>query len=218
LDVALLSVLFFIAAVLYSSVGQAGGTAYLAVMAFMSVSTAVMKPTALVLNILVATVATLRYARADRFSWRSWWPFAAGSIPLAFVGGWWQLSAPTFRLIAGTALIITAVRFAWRTNSTPNEVRPPPVLAGIGSGAAIGLLAGLTGTGGGVFLTPLSWSAAGPTSATWPGVSAAFIMVNSIAGLAGNVVNVGSFPHSSGLGPPSSAPAPCSEPNWSVAS
>jgi uncharacterized membrane protein YfcA len=194
LDVALLSVLFFLAAVLYSSVGQAGGTAYLAVMAFMGVSTAVMKPTALVLNVLVATIATVRYVRAGRFSWRSWWPFAAGSAPLAFTGGWWQLGERTFGLIAGVILLITAVRFAWRTTPVLAAVRPPPVPLGMLSGAAIGLLAGLTGTGGGVFLTPLMLMMGWSNVRDAAGVSAAFILVNSMAGLAGNYANVGSLP------------------------
>src|SRR4051812_23458832 len=107
-----LALLFFVVAILYSSVGHAGASGYLAAMAMCSVEPAVMKPTALVLNILVATIATIRFYKAGYFSWKTFWPFAVASIPLAFVGGAWKLNSHVYKAIVGTVLIVSAIRLA----------------------------------------------------------------------------------------------------------
>lgn len=184
----LLPLLILVAAVLYSAVGHAGASAYLAAMALVGVAPAVMKPVALCLNVLVATIATTQYARAGCFSWRLLLPFVAGSIPAAYVGGAITLPGHWYRPLVGAVLMLAAVRLfvARAPAETQGEKSPPPALAAA-AGAVIGLLAGLTGTGGGIFLSPLLMLAgwAGPRRAA--GASAAFILANSIAGLAGLV-------------------------------
>lgn len=191
--------LFFVVAVVYSSVGHAGASGYLAAMAFVGVSVDVMKPTALVLNILVATIATASFHRAGHFSWRTLWPFALGSIPLAFVGGAVKLPTPIYRRIVGVVLILSAIRLAqsaFQAKHGADEApgAEPPIGKAVVCGGAIGLLAGLTGTGGGIFLSPLLLLLGWATTKRAAAVSAAFILVNSIAGLGGNLVSVRSIP------------------------
>jgi len=184
------------ASILYSSVGHAGASGYLAVMALTGVEAAVMKPGALVLNLAVAAIATVRFARAGHFSWPLLWPFAVTSVPFAFVGGAIQLPGQWYKQAVGLVLLFAATRLVLdtrRQDDTPHHDRPPLTPA-MTSGAAIGLLAGLTGTGGGIFLSPLllftGWSGTRETG----GVSAAFILVNSASGLAGNLTSVGALP------------------------
>lgn len=187
-----LAAAFVVAAVLYSSVGHAGASGYLAVMAFAGMPVPMMRPTALVLNLLVASIATIRFARAGFFSWSLFWPFALGSIPLAYVGGAITLPGHWYRTLVGIVLWLAAARLA--LNVTTGKVAPPAKPVAIGCGAGIGLLAGLTGTGGGIFLSPLllfmGWAETRQTG----GVAAAFILVNSAAGLAGNPASLGHLP------------------------
>ncbi|MDQ6653306.1 MAG: sulfite exporter TauE/SafE family protein [Acidobacteriota bacterium] len=193
-----LTILIFAAALLYSSVGHAGASGYLAAMALLGVAPAVMKPTALTLNILVATIATVKFYRAGCFSFRLLWPFALASIPCAFLGGYITLPGHTYKTIVGVILLFAAYGLFRVANKAAEqiEVKHIPLWAALLSGAVIGLLSGLTGTGGGIFLSPLllfmDWAETRQTS----GVSAAFILVNSIAGLLGNVSSIGSLPSS----------------------
>ena len=190
----LLPLAFFLAATLYSSVGHAGASGYLAAMAFLGVPTPVMRPTALVLNLLVASIASVRFARAGFFSWRLFWPFALGSVPLAFVGGGITLPGHWYRTLLGLVLWLAAARLLldWRVRQGAASAPAPPVA--VACGAGIGLLSGLTGTGGGIFLSPLllfmRWAETRETG----GVSAVFILVNSAAGLAGNPTTVAHLP------------------------
>jgi len=191
----LLAACMFLGAVLYTSVGHAGASAYLALMALFGLPTAVMRPTALVLNVLVASLTSFRYGRAGLFRWRTLWPFLIGALPFAVLGGSLQLPGELYRPLVGAVLWIAAARLLW-----PREIKAigvpqdPPVLVAALIGAGIGLLAGLTGTGGGIFLSPvllfLGWS--NPKTAS--GVVAAFILCNSIAGLSGNIASVQSLP------------------------
>jgi uncharacterized membrane protein YfcA len=188
----LIALLIFVVAVLYSTVGHAGASGYLAVMALFGLAPAVMKPTALTLNIIVAIVGTIRFVRAGFFSWRVFWPFAVASIPAAFVGGWLTLPASVYKAIVGVVLLYSAVRIFFSAKSASDQqTHTPPVTLALLLGAALGFLSGLTGVGGGIFLSPLlllmRWSRTKETS----GVSAAFILVNSIAGLLGH----GMFAH-----------------------
>lgn len=184
----LLAILFFVAAILYSSVGHAGASGYLAAMALVGVSAEVMRPTALLLNILVASVATQRFLSAGRFSWRTFWPFAMTSIPAAFIGGRIQLPPMVFKPLVGLVLLYAAARLLMTAKQEEREdAKPPSVAVSLIFGAALGLLSGLVGVGGGIFLSPLLIFAGWATIRVTAGVSALFILVNSIAGLAGNL-------------------------------
>ena len=176
----------FLIALLYSSVGHAGASGYLAVMALFSVAPEVIRPTALTLNILVASIASWQFWRAGHLSWPLLWPLALLAVPLAFVGGFVNLPAPGLKLALGMVLLFSAAQFLLRPAAEAATTAPSRAVA-LGSGAGIGLLAGLTGTGGGIFLTPLlihlRWAPVKAAAA----VSALFILCNSAAGLAGTV-------------------------------
>jgi len=194
----LLCVLIFLAATIYTSVGHAGASGYLAAMALVGVPPVVMKPTALTLNILVATLATFRMQRAGLVNWRALLPLLAGSVPLAFIGGGIELPGRVYRILIGLVLLAAAAKLllqprrAERIDATaPERI---PLLPALATGMLVGALSGLTGTGGGIFLTPLllffGWAGARQAS----GLTAPFILMNSIAGLAGNVMSLKSLP------------------------
>jgi uncharacterized protein len=190
-----LAALIFVVALLYSTVGHAGASGYLAAMALFSISPLVMKPTALVLNILVAVVGTVRFYRAGFFSWRIFWPFVLTSIPASFIGGALTLPVPIYKSIVGLVLLYSAVRlFFSARRADQGKVTQAPLVAALIIGAAIGLLSGLTGVGGGIFLSPvllmMHWARTKETS----GVAVAFILVNSIAGLLGHVSSLALVP------------------------
>jgi hypothetical protein len=197
-DLATLSALVFVAAVLYSMVGHAGASGYLAAMALVGVAPAMMKPIALTLNILVATVGTIQFARAGRFSWPLFWPFALGSVPLAYLGGSLALPVTLYKRVLALVLLYAAYRLL-RTPREAGEPRPVPRPVAVGAGAGIGFLSGMTGVGGGIFLSPLmllaGWADARRTAA----VSVAFILVNSISGLLGHIASVRSLPGEVGV-------------------
>jgi uncharacterized protein len=170
----------------YASVGHGGASAYLAAMALAGVAPAEMRPIALLLNILVSSLSTYKFYRAGYFRWRLFWPFAVVSIPLAYVGGAITLPGQAYKILVGVVLLYAAWQL-WRSGRTGEEMRPvrePPLHLAMAIGGAMGLLAGLTGVGGGIFLSPLllmlGWAGTKQTSA----VAAPFILVNSIAGLA----------------------------------
>jgi uncharacterized membrane protein YfcA len=173
----------FAAAVLYSSVGHGGASAYLAAMALFNVAPETMRPASLTLNIFVATIGAVRFYRAGCFSWSILLPFAVASVPAAFIGGWLTLPGKAYKVVVGIVLLMAAVRFVWKPVADTSNPIPLPVA--LFCGAAIGLLSGLTGTGGGIFLSPIllvmGWAETKQTS----GVCAAFILVNSIAGIIG---------------------------------
>jgi uncharacterized protein len=184
LDLSLLLAGVALVAFLYASVGHAGASGYIAVMSLLALAPAVIKPTALALNVLVATVAFVQFARAGHFRWALFWPFALLAPPLAFVGGWLQLPTRAFQLLIGAVLLYSAAQLIFKP-AAKRDIQSPSILVAVCAGAVIGLLSGLTGTGGGIFLTPLlllmGWAAPKHAAA----VSALFILVNSAAGLAG---------------------------------
>jgi uncharacterized protein len=190
-----LAVLMGFGAALYTSVGHAGASAYLALMALFGLPAQVMRPTALSLNILAGSLAAFRYHRAGYFSARTLWPFLVGAAPMAFVGGYLTLPAHHYRPLVGVVLLAAAIRLLWPGTFKPlREPGTVPIITGIASGAAIGLLSGLTGTGGGIFLSPLLLLFGWSTPRTASGVAVVFILVNSIAGLSGNIASVQSLP------------------------
>lgn len=182
-----------VVAFLYSSVGHAGASGYIAVMGLASLEPALIKPTALLLNVIVASIGTIQFMRAGHFRWRLFWPFALLSIPLAFVGGALDLPTVWFKRAVGLVLLLSALNFVWRPgDDTPRGEPGLPVA--LSAGGVLGLFAGLTGTGGGIFLTPLMllcrWARTRQVAAT----SVLFILVNSLAGLAGNASAAKSIP------------------------
>lgn len=185
--VLLLAALFFAAALLYSSVGHAGASAYLAAMALVGVAPETMRPTALALNVFVASIVIIRFHRAGHLPWGQLVPLVIGSIPMAFVGGLVDLPGEIYRPVVGAVLVAGALRLA-SSEIGDAEERPAegvPWIPGVTGGAGIGLLAGLTGTGGGIFLTPLLVLAGWARTRDAAGLSGAFILANSVSGLIG---------------------------------
>ena len=198
-DALVLGAMILLVAILYSSVGHAGASGYLAAMALFGLAPDTMKPTALVLNILVAAIATMTYARAGHFEWRVFYAFALLSIPAAFIGGLLNLPASVYKPIVGVILLIAAAQLARSArqaalSDSVGRTRAVPLIPAMAVGAGIGLLSGLTGTGGGIFLSPLLLLAGWAGTRLTAGVSAVFILVNSIAGLAGTRVAVAALP------------------------
>jgi len=173
-----------VVAFLYSSVGHAGASGYIATLTLFGFATASIKPTALTLNILVACIGSFQFWRAGYFSWNFFWPFALLSVPAAFLGGYVHLPAHIFKILVGVVLWFSAIRLFFRKGDPP-EVSPPSRPTAMAVGTGIGLLSGLTGTGGGIFLTPLVLFCRWARTRTAAAVSALFILVNSIAGLVG---------------------------------
>src|SRR6266852_9572307 len=192
-----IAALILIVALLYSTVGHAGASGYLAVMALFGMAPVLMKPTALMLNITVAAVGTIRFYHAGFFSWRTFWPFAVASIPASFVGGSLSLPVPVYKSIVGVVLLYSAGRLFFSAGTADSrKTTLVPIWIAMLLGAAIGLLSGLTGVGGGIFLSPLllimGWAKTRATS----GIAAPFILVNSIAGLLGHLSSVAQLPPS----------------------
>jgi uncharacterized protein len=189
----LLAAAVLVVAFLYSSVGHAGASGYIAVMALAGLAPAAIRPTALTLNILVACLSSWQFWRAGHFSWRLFWPFAALAVPCAFLGGYAHLPTRAFNILLGLVLLYSAIRFLLPARSE-GEPHPPSVPVALGVGAGLGFVSGLAGVGGGIFLTPLliilGWARTKSASA----VSAVFILVNSIAGLAGTFASTRALP------------------------
>jgi uncharacterized membrane protein YfcA len=196
---AVMALLFLVIGALYASVGHAGASGYLAVMALLNVPMSLMRPTALLVNVCVASIACVQFARAGHFRWRLFWPFAIAAVPSAFVGGMLSLPARPMQLLIGAVLALACLRMAWEAfggRFANRATRPPTRPVAIGTGGVLGFVAGLTGTGGGIFLSPLMlvcrWADAKRTAAT----SALFILANSVAGLGGVSLRSGlSVPH-----------------------
>lgn len=190
-----IAMLMAIAAALYSSVGHGGASAYLAIMALFSVAPEVMRPTALALNLVVATFAATHFALKGQTNWKLLAAFAATAAPAAFLAGSVKLGPEIYRPLVAVVLLFAAVRLFWQPERlVARPVHTPPLLVTLPAGAALGALAGLSGTGGGIFLSPLiilfGWEDARKTS----GIAAAFIVLNSAAGLAGNLASIRHLP------------------------
>ncbi|WP_136515152.1 sulfite exporter TauE/SafE family protein [Geomonas edaphica] len=194
---AALFVCILVVAVLYSSVGHGGASGYIALMALFALPTASIKPTALVLNILVAGIATCTYRRAGQFRWSVFWPFAVTSIPMSFVGGALQLPAIYFKPLLGAVLLFAAFRLVYRRVENPVPPSSPPQAVAAVIGMVLGFVSGLIGVGGGIFLSPLLLLFGWATPRQTAGISALFILVNSIAGLLGHVSSLGNVMHGS---------------------
>jgi uncharacterized membrane protein YfcA len=191
----LLTALILALSMLYASVGQAGGSGYLAAMALLGVAPAVMKPTALVLNILVAIISTMKFARAGYVSWATLWPFVVTSVPAAFIGGSLSLLGSVYNIAVGVVLLFAAYRL-WLLSraSTSALPKPPPLSIALLLGVGIGLLSGFTGIGGGIVFSPLLLSMGWAGTRDTLGLSAAITLSNSAAGLLGHLSSVMALP------------------------
>jgi uncharacterized membrane protein YfcA len=179
--------LLFLVAFLYSSVGHGGASGYLALMALFSISPEVMKPTALLLNLFVSLTSFIQFYRGKHFNWKIFFPFAIASIPMAYVGGLIPINADIYKRILGILLLVPIVRFLFFANIKQGELKKSNPYLSLLIGAAIGFLSGLIGIGGGIILSPvlllLKWTDMKQTAA----ISALFIFVNSLSGLAGQM-------------------------------
>jgi uncharacterized membrane protein YfcA len=184
--------LFLIISILYSSVGHAGASGYLAIMALLSFAPVTIKPTSLVLNIVVASIASIKYIRANYFDRRIFIILIITSLPTAFLGGYMSISPKYFKLIAGLFLIVASVLLLTKEyfKKPKTASKPMPLTFGLIIGSIIGFVSGLIGVGGGIFLSPIiimaNWTSVKNTS----GIAALFILINSVAGLAGHVTAI----------------------------
>jgi uncharacterized protein len=184
-----------VASALYSSAGHGGASAYLALMAIFVATPDAMRPTALVLNICVTVIGAMRYIRTGQFAWSSFWPFALTAVPMSFLAGRVHVPPEIYRPILGVTLLLAAGRYLLLPKlDAVKPIAAPKLFVALPAGAMLGALAGITGTGGGIFLSPLlvfmGWASA--RNAT--GVAALFILVNSCAGLAGRLSTLHKLP------------------------
>lgn len=178
--------LFFVVAFLYASVGHGGASGYLAVMALLGFSSVVMKPTALLLNVMVSLIAFISFYRAKHFKQQLLWPLIAASIPFAYLGSVIPVSELLYKKILGLVLLLSIIRLVMSSAEKPLSPRPKWYIFFV-IGAAIGLVSGMIGMGGGILLSPIlllmGWSTQKQTAA----ISAIFIFLNSMAGIAGQL-------------------------------
>ena len=178
-------ILLFVVALLYASVGHGGASGYLALMAIYGFAQEVMKPTALILNLFVSLTSFILFYRGGHFKWKLFLPFALASIPFSFLGGTIALDAHIYKKVLGVLLLFPVLRFFIYPNTADKDLKDSNWPISLLVGAIIGFLSGLIGIGGGILLSPvlllLSWTNQKQTAA----ISALFIFVNSVAGLAG---------------------------------
>jgi uncharacterized membrane protein YfcA len=195
---ALLPLVIGLVALLYASVGHAGATGYIAVMTLCGLAPGVIRPTALLLNVIVATIATVQFFRAGHFRSELFWPLAAASVPCAALGGVIDLPTGAFEVLVGVVLLLSAIQIVRaalhrqeagveEASATAEGPRPLTAMLLAALGGAIGLLSGLTGVGGGVFLTPALLALRSAPVKQIAAITAPFILLNSLAGLAGGL-------------------------------
>ena len=179
--------LLFLVAFLYASVGHGGASGYLALMAIFSVAPEVMKPTALLLNLFVSLTSFIQFYRGKHFLWKIFLPLALASVPMAFIGGLLVVDGSVYKKLLGLLLLIPVIRFLFFSNTPASELKKSSPVLSVFIGATIGFLSGLIGIGGGIILSPvllfLKWTDQKQTAA----ISALFIFVNSLSGLAGQL-------------------------------
>jgi uncharacterized membrane protein YfcA len=186
----LLAAMFLVVAIVYSSVGHAGASGYIAAMALLGFAPEQVRPTALALNLLVGGIGLFRWWRGGHVRWRNVLPFVIASAPAAFLSAQVRLPRESYAMLLGLVLLVAAIgvfRHASRAEieDARSAGRNVPWLPALLVGAAIGVLSGLTGTGGAIFLTPLLLLAGWMPTREASGTSVAFVWINSLTGLAG---------------------------------
>jgi uncharacterized membrane protein YfcA len=189
MSLTVIAILFFLIALLYASVGFGGGSSYIAILLLAGLAIPDIRLTALICNIIVVSGSCVHFIRAGLIPWKMVWPIVLFSVPMAFVGGMIQLDGPIYKIVASLMLILASVlMFVQLEKNVPKKDLSQGMLSGIGGG--IGLLSGAIGIGGGIFLSPIlhlmQWQTAKVISAT----ASFFILINSIAGIAGQMTNV----------------------------
>lgn len=178
----------FVIAILYSSVGHGGASGYLAFMALLSINPIIMRPAALILNIAVSGIALISFARNKHFKFNLFWPFVVTSLPMAFIGGLFTIETKVYKIILGVFLLIAIARMLLQLKIRDDSKERVNIPAALFIGAVLGFFSGLIGIGGGIILSPvillLGWANVKETAA----VSAAFILINSLAGITGFVI------------------------------
>lgn len=186
-SIILFYVLLFLVAFLYASVGHGGASGYLALMVIYNISPEVLKPTALLLNLFVSLTSFIQFYRGKHFNWKIFLPFAIASVPMAFVGGLITVETVLYKKLLGLLLIIPIIRFLFFKNISIQDLKRSSFILSLLIGAIIGFLSGLIGIGGGIILSPvlllLKWTNMKQAAA----ISALFIFVNSLSGLAGQL-------------------------------
>jgi uncharacterized membrane protein YfcA len=188
-----LLVFIAIAATLYSSVGHGGASGYLAVMALFGLEPALIKPAALTMNIFVTVLVLSRMSRTGLFNWSIFLPFAVTSVPMAYIGGAYTINSSVYKVMVGISLLLAMWRLVWEGNDSERIKAPSPLIA-LPVGGLLGLVSGMTGVGGGIFLSPLLLLFHWTTMRGSVAIAAAFIMLNSIAGLAGYATTANEWP------------------------
>ena len=188
------SAVLIVIAFLYSSVGHGGASGYLALMALFSLPIAFMKPTALILNIFVSGVAFWYFKKNKHFRWKLFYPFALTSIPAALIGGYLTINATLYKQILGAFLLVAILRMLGIIGGEKDNKRELNIVLALVFGLGIGLFSGLIGIGGGIILSPLIIVLAWGNMKEAAAVSALFIFVNSVAGIAGFLIKNNSIP------------------------
>lgn len=169
----------------YAMVGHGGASGYLALMGVLGFAPEVMRPTALILNICVSLIAFVQFWSAGHFRWKLFWPFALASVPFAFIGGRIGLDPLWYKRVLALCIIAAALRLFGMFGQGQRALRDVPLGIALAVGALIGGLSGMLGIGGGILLSPVLLICAWADAKEAAAVSALFILVNSIAGLAG---------------------------------
>jgi uncharacterized membrane protein YfcA len=189
-----ISACLLLGAILYTSVGHAGASVYIAIMSLFGLASPIIKPTALVLNVLISSLTSWRFIKNGLFDLKVFIPLAIGAMPLAFLGGYINAPNHVYKSIVGLILLCSAVSMFVQHTKIAHRIQAPSFSFALLIGACVGFLAGLTGTGGGIFISPiilfLGWCNARNTS----GVAALFILINSLSGLLGNISSVQQLP------------------------
>ena len=182
-------ILIFITAFLYASVGHGGASGYLTLMVLFGIETSIMRSTALTMNLFVSGIAFVSFYRAGHFNFKLFWPFAITSIPAAYIGAQLSIDPRLYKIILGVFLIIAMARLLIPFSMKDKVIKPLPTIPAFGIGGLLGIFSGMIGIGGGIILSPVlilfRWADMRQTA----GISALFIFVNSVSGLAGLSIN-----------------------------